>query len=705
MINLNILPVALEQIKTDEWLTGKQPYQYQWEAYKLICEAFESNRTLCLFLITPTSSGKTLTSYAYSINTGKPMFGVYPTNELLADQERTLLEEYEKVGSNRVIRVDSKALDEWQIDLELQRHSQTLETLLNYRRILLTNPDILFYVAFGLYPKINSLRQRLWELVGSYRLFAFDEFHLYNVKQQADTAYFVGALNAINSNVGRVLIFASATPNLEMVNLVRDKLGLWLEVVESHPSDNPNTRVIAHPVNLKLVPAELSRWQGLQALDESFEEIESFQQKYSDARYVAIFDSVAAAIGAAKCFRNAFDFDLVGEIHGLSSTVMRQEALAKKVTVGTSTIEVGVDFKNKFEKDFLILEARTSSQFIQRFGRIARHSKSLSIPNEVLALVPDYVYNFLGEKTQSNPTLTRDKLRELIEETYRQPQDFKGYLAKHACVEMIEATNLVLGMFQPDTKPRIKEEITKVIKNLTGKDYSTAQKKRWRYEKELILKPLLTFRGNGFEAAIIDERGEDIGFHVKRYNLMFLLRRGIFQELDKKTFMATLDKIGTEKPEWYYDVEREKKFAQLIEPSPEKLLGVYGFFKLTGLIDDSEKTRQVWFEIPEENIMGKVGKITTLKDLEIKTQPRIPTRLLQRTLNRKKIVAWAIDSHPKAIKLGRALPPLFEVYELKIILPGGSLSSQSWSIAFNQDAFFLDSLYWNLKKTNDIIIV
>ncbi|MBP0040580.1 MAG: type I-D CRISPR-associated helicase Cas3' [Roseofilum sp. SBFL] len=698
MINVNILPVALDQVKTDEWLAGKHPYHYQWNAYKLISEAFKSNQTLCLFLITPTGSGKTLTSYAYSMNTGKPMFGVYPTNELLADQERTLIEEYEKFGSNRVIRVDSKALDQWQIDLELKRHSQTLETLLNYKPVLLTNPDILFYVVFGLYPKIHSLRQRLWELVGSYRLFAFDEFHLYNVKQQADTAYFVGASNAINSNVGRVFIFASATPNLEMVNLLRDKLGLWVEVVESHPSDSSNARIIAHPVNLKLVPAELSRWQGLQALDESFDQIESFHKQYSDARYVAIFDSVAAAIGAAKRFRNAFDFDLVGEVHGLSSTTMRQEALVKKVTVGTSTIEVGVDFKNKFEKDFLTLEARTSSQFIQRFGRIARHHKSLSIPNEVLALVPRYVYSFLAEKNQFNTTLTRDKLRELIEEAYRKPQDFKGYLAKHACIEMIEATNLVLGMFQPDTQPRIKEEITKVIENLTGKNYSEAQTERSKYEDEFILKPLLTFRGNGFEAAIIDNRHEDIGFPVKRYNLIFLLRRGIFQELEEKTFMATLDNIETEKSEWSYDVEREKLFAKLIKSSPQELLGVYSFFKLTGLIDDSEKTRQVWFEIPEENITGKVGKVTTFKDLEIKTNPRIPTRLLQRTINRKNFVAWIIDSHPQAIKLGRALPPLFEIYELKIIQPGGRPRSQSWSIAFNQDAFFLDSLYWNLKK-------
>ncbi len=697
MINLNISPVALDRVKTDEWLAGKQPYQYQWDAYKLICEAFQSNQTLCLFLITPTGSGKTLTSYAYSIKTGKAMFGVYPTNELLADQERTLLEEYQKTGSNRVIRVDSQTLDQWQIELELKRHSQTLETLLNYKPVLLTNPDILFYVVFGLYPVIFSLRERLWELVGSYRFFAFDEFHLYNVKQQADTAYFVGALNAINSKIGRVFIFASATPNLEMVNLLREKLGLWVEIVESHPSKDPNARAIAHPVNLKLVPAELEKWEGLKALDESFNEIESFQQQYPDTRYVAIFDAVAAAIGAAKRFRNTFDFNLVGEIHGLSSAEMRGEALAKKVTVGTSTIEVGVDFKNEFEKDFLILEARTSSQFIQRFGRIARHHKSLSIPNEVLALVPNYVYNFLAEKTQLNATLTRDELQELIEEAYRQPEAFLNYLTKHACIEMIEATNLVLGMFQPDTKPRIKEGIAKVVEKLTGKTYAEAQAKRKEYEKTSILKPLLTFRGNGLEAGIIDERREDIGFPVKGYNLMFLLRRGLFQELDEKAFIATLDKIGEERPEWYDEVEREKRFAKLIGSSPEELLGVYGFFKLTGLIDDDDKTRQIWFEVDEEDISGKLRKVTAIEHLSIKTKPRIPTRLLQKIIGRKEIVAWVIDSHPKAIKLGRALPALFAVYELKVIGYGGGYKKQSWSIAFNQDAFFLDSLYWNKK--------
>jgi CRISPR-associated helicase Cas3 len=708
MLELNILPVSLDQVDTDAWLTEHKPYEYQWEAYQLIREAFESKQTLCLFLITPTGSGKTLAAYAHSIKTGLPMLGVYPTNELLADQERALSQEYQRIGKNRIIKVDSAALDEMQVAYNLKRHSQTLETILNQEPILLTNPDILFYVIFGLYPAIYSLRERLWALIGSiYRLFAFDEFHLYNVKQQADVSFFIGALHAINPNVGRVFIFASATPDLEMVELLRDKLGLGdrVKVVECKPSQQSSSYTIAHPVHLTLVPTELDRWQGLTALDSSFETILSFNEQFPATRYVAIFDAVAAAIGAARRFRDLFTPDLVGEVHGLSSETMRREALARKITVGTSTIEVGVDFKDEYEKDFLIFEARTSSQFLQRFGRLARHSKKLQISNKALAFVPTYVCSFFVERLGNKTDLTRHELRELVDEAYRQPQEFRGYLKKHASVEMVEATNLVLGMFQPDEKLSIQKGISFVIESLTKNTYRQAQAKRREYEENRILKPLLTFRGSGLEAAILDERGEDSGFPAKRYDVMFLLRRGIFEELSEEDFKNALSRIEQEHPEWVYEVNREKGYAKLVEFSPEKLLGVYGFFRLTGLLHDNEKTRQVWFEIAEEDLWGKSGKVTVVERLSVKTNPQLPIRLFGSTLRRKKIVAWIIDRHPNSIKFGRALPPLFAVYELKVIRAGGGYMRQPWSIAFNQDAFFLDSLYWNLKKNTDVMIV
>ena len=68
-----------------------------------------------------------------------------------------------------------------------------------------------------------------------------------------------------------------------------------------------------------------------------------------------------------------------------------------------------------------------------------------------------------------------------------------------------------------------------------------------------------------------------------------------------------------------------------------------------------------------------------------------------------------ISLHLNTVKLDLIIDKIiykcheFAVYELKIILTGGGYSKQSWSIAFNQDAFFLDSLYWDLKKSNDFM--
>ena len=702
MVDIDITPLAYERVNTTEWLEGYHPYHYQWEAFCLVREALETKQTLCLFLVTPTGSGKTLGAYAHSILTGEPMMGAYPTNELLADQERALKPEFERTRSNEVVRVDSKELDRLQSDYDLTRHSETLEVILRHQPVLLTNPDILFYVGFGLYPSLPALRERLWTLMGLYRLFVFDEFHLYNIKQQADVAFIVGALHAINPNRGRVFIFASATPDLEMVSLLRDKLQLRVKVVEAQPSVAPTARTIAHPLHLSFMPADLNHWQGLAALDENWGAIESLRQQHSAGRWVTIFDSVAAAIMAAQRFRARFGNEVVGEVHGLSSETARKQALAKQVTVGTSTIEVGVDFKGEFEKDFLLFEARTSSQFLQRIGRLARHAKTSTIPNHAIAFVPEYVCNYVREKLDGTTHVSREQIRDLIEETYRHPESFHRFLKKHAAVEMGEAAKLVLGMFHPDNRPQIEERFSVVIEQLTSHTLPQAYGRRRGYREEEILTPLLTFRGAGLEAGLLDERGEDAGFPAKRYDLMFLMRRGQYEEIADKTFQEALERIGAVNPDWCDEVKREQRFAKVIESPPDKLLGVFGFFRLTGLLD---KARRVWFEIDQENVMGKQAVVTVLEGLTLVTDPPAPTRLVNKILERKRIVAWLIDSPPSTIKFGRALPPLFAVYELHVNRIGGQSLQRPWSITFNQDAFFLDSLWWRESQSRDAIII
>jgi hypothetical protein len=82
-----------------------------------------------------------------------------------------------------------------------------------------------------------------------------------------------------------------------------------------------------------------------------------------------------------------------------------------------------------------------------------------------------------------------------------------------------------------------------------------------------------------------------------------------------------------------------------------------------------------------------------------------PSRVLRlaKYLRKKQLVTWFIDRHAAALRLGRSLPPLFEVYELRIRGAGGRLRGAAWSIAFGQNAFSLQPPY--APPAQDLILL
>src|SRR6266480_1979974 len=105
------------------FLFNLAPMEHQKKTLDAVEKAMRENRTLAIINASVTGSGKTLANYAYSIlHPPTPTIGVYPTNELIRDQERSLINR----GVDGIIRIDSIELDIWQQRMGARSHAQVL---------------------------------------------------------------------------------------------------------------------------------------------------------------------------------------------------------------------------------------------------------------------------------------------------------------------------------------------------------------------------------------------------------------------------------------------------------------------------------------------------------------------------------------------------------------------------------------------------
>jgi hypothetical protein len=116
-------------------------------------------------------------------------------------------------------------------------------------------------------------------------------------------------------------------------------------------------------------------------------------------------------------------------VRGLSSRELR-DTEGKLVVIGTSAIEVGVDF----ECDWLIFEASEAASFMQRFGRVGRHG-----PGTAIILCPNNVLVGLSSHPEEIPRAT---LEEKVYSWYAQRSAYPwfvksagGMITTHSLIE------------------------------------------------------------------------------------------------------------------------------------------------------------------------------------------------------------------------------------------------------------------------------
>ena len=506
-----------------------------------------------------TGDGKSLAAYLPALTEGKAILAMYPTNELIKDQERQVQGYCQQFAQHIVCdNMFSESLSELRTELtDLRGQKAAIEHLALKNPILLTNPDIFNLIANFQYlnPEYENPDQLVQHIIDYYDLFVFDEFHIYDVSQVVSVL--TTMLYFIEQGRGKLghkkFVFLSATPNPLLLNCL-EKANLRYEIIEgcyqSEEQDSTNWSRICAPFDLHFHAAgrRPEVW-----VENNYQQIADWFAENPNSRGAIIVNSVAAAKQICSFLKErneAGDFPLsVGENTGLSNKEERRFALHESdLLVGTSTVDVGVDFKI----NFLVFEAMDSGSWIQRLGRLGRHSEYEKPDGTVMkfdrfvahSLLPKYVYERVEQIIPSNPEIDKETLIDLMKNEDEDKQafspinDFRNYRKSWG---WLHASHIINTLGHPRLRENYaseREKLTRVYSDIFETDIETRSTKWYfaikKQQPEIIDAGVIRFRGETpFTCGILDETDGKI----KDYNLLWVLQNAEVEYMEKTDFM------------------------------------------------------------------------------------------------------------------------------------------------------------------------
>ncbi len=385
-----------------------------------------------------TADGKSLAAYLPGfLDPSFRIMGLYPTIELVEDQTEQQKHYHALFGLNATERIDRLFGAELSRRLLQAEHKSNkyLELLLaiQHKPFLLTNPDIFHFIthfqyrnpAYGsdLLPLVLAEFPDLW---------VFDEFHIFGCHQEAAALNSMTLIRRTQENQSRPrrFLFTSATPKIDFIEQLH-QAGFNVATVEGVYANEstPGFRQILQPVELEFV--ELKDTHTLSWLMEMTPQIQQILDVESKGRGLIIVNSVAKAGLVTRKLQELLPGVIVREISGRIDRVERshiqnqlKDANQPVLVVGTSAVDVGVDFKIHL----LIFEGSDSATVIQRLGRLGRHLGFSAY--KAFILLPGHtpwVIARLAEKLCLGQSAIRSELNDAIAYAFDPPKEFQEY--------------------------------------------------------------------------------------------------------------------------------------------------------------------------------------------------------------------------------------------------------------------------------------
>lgn len=649
-----------------------------------------------------TGDGKSLAAYLKAMTGKNYTLAMYPTNELARDQERQV-QNYKMLFNPdydpQICRLTGATLENFVETKKLPSKQQGIINLTDNSEILLTNPDIFHYIHSFRYlrrspknPNKGDNADKLFRKIDeAYKLFIFDEFHIFSSPQIASV------LNSIllmkHTSSGKKFLFLSATPNELLQDFLR-QANMSFEIVDPVTEDKyrfastPETatwRSISQPITLtfptELEPNAKASYQWL--VENAEETILKFFLDHPGSKGAIILNSIASVyklLGLLKPLFERYSLRVLVNTSLTGETERSQSITQADLLIGTSTIDVGVDFKI----NFLVFEASDAGNFIQRFGRLGRHPDFLPRPYQAYALIPNFLVSRLfGEAGGLNDQQECDRVSfsQAIRDHWTHRNQFEGYPQRwgsvQSCYVWNELCSAHMKSTYPDAADGFKADTEKVFRfemsKKRGQVYHCLKEKQHK-----IIDEARSFRGSSqFDCAVYDvtNPGEPEQERFKTYNLPGLLSNFVFELMEKDDFLERV------------------RAAKL---PPKRFQEALCYLKLR----DYREVRENWYFYYAQDDLStikRLGRVQILKRLEIEGTD-IPTQL-RRAVYQRGMVCFVSDHDRTTLRTKLGLPMQFQAYGLSERTED---PNPAYTIAFGQSALMLETSIWHWKpKEND----
>lgn len=610
-------------------------------------DAWDRHRTI--LLSAKTGTGKTRAAMLPVLKRGEWAVAIYPTNELVKDQVRAVARLATEEGLKPLVRtpdvwqsadqaerhgeashiltpIDSALLDRWQEVMRCKSRGETLRRLLDpgKPKIVFTNPDILFLIL-GL-----QYHAEPFEALRRYGTLIVDEFHAYQGVELAHALVMIALARGFE--IFRRVVLLSATPHPEVAEVVDRALGPMVIDLGSQP--DPRTigigdvaaegqrvsgwRTAVHEV--EVTPIQLTAADPVELLLAQIvrlrSDLERLRAESPDSGYlpaVVIVNSVLNAIRLEdRLVESGFRRDSLAIIRGLSHRAIR-DTRGKLLALGTSAIEIGVDFRC----DYLLFEALDVASFLQRFGRVGRDR-----PGKAIVLVPPNAFQGM----RNLPDLVdRATFEERIHAWYplatARPwfvTTEEGMITARAMCENLIATAAKDGQAQPKVLEQLRDRIETILAEHADRLGCQAQNRQAQnaFQRCAAGKSdvswLNTYRKlNQFRTSLPSVKVHDFREHSRRQDwklgeydvdLASLLKRAKRITWNENLGTLTIDGLGSYRHVHASDIFSEQHWGDILETKDCSLLSLYQDDERTPVSDLMGRDNHIIMVVPQAHV-------------------------------------------------------------------------------------------------------